>query len=155
MSNAYTPFNENFTAMWYNNKHKKFSFWKHIPSLNAWIFSTKKPEPISITCKRGRKEKGHITNSGILRLRAGCIARTEQTTLIGTQINVNSEEFIYNPGFSLNISEISPIIYKTMHIQKKSFFWETEKDEKLKKSAYGRITLHHRRTTARHGKQSL
>ena len=53
--------------------------------------------------------------------------------LIGTQINVNSEVFIYNPGFSLNISEISPIIYKTMHIPSiKSFFWETKKDEKLK-----------------------
>ena len=112
---------------------KNSVFWEHIPSLNAWIFSTKKSEPISITCKKGRTEKGHITNSGILRLSAGCIARTEQTTVIGTQINVNSEEFIYNPGFSLNISEISPIIYKTMHIPKiKSFFWETEKNEKLK-----------------------
>ena len=69
---------------------KNSVFWKHIPPLNAWIFSTKKPEPISITCKKGRTEKGHITNSGILRLSAGCIARKEQTTLIGTQINVNS-----------------------------------------------------------------
>ena len=60
-------------------------------------------------------------NSGILRLSAGCIARTEHTTLIGTQINVNLE-FIYNPGFSLNISEVSPIIYKTMYIPRiKSF----------------------------------
>ena len=33
---------------------KNSVFWKHIPSLNAWIFSTKKPEPISITCKKGR-----------------------------------------------------------------------------------------------------
>ena len=41
---------------------KNSVFWKHIPSLNAWIFSTKKPEPISITCKKGRTEKGHITN---------------------------------------------------------------------------------------------
>ena len=103
-------------------------FWKHIPSINAWIFSPKEPEPISITCKKGRTEKGHITNSRILRLSAGCIARTEQTTLIGTQIIVNSEEFIYNPGFSLNISEISPIIYKTMHIPKiKSFFGKLKK----------------------------
>ena len=33
---------------------KNSVFWKHIPSLNAWIFSTKKPEPISITCKKGK-----------------------------------------------------------------------------------------------------
>ena len=79
---------------------KNSVFWKHIPSLKAWIFSTKNPEPISITCKKGQKEKGSITNSGILRLSAGFIARTEYTTLIGTQINVNSEDFIYNPGFS-------------------------------------------------------
>ena len=89
---------------------------KHIPSLKVWIFSTKNPEPISSTGKKGKTEKGHITNSGILRLSAGCITRTEQKTLIGIQINVNSEEFIYNPVFSLNISEISPTIYKTMHI---------------------------------------
>ena len=57
----------------------------------------------------------------------------EHTTLIGIQINVDSEEFIYNPEFSLNISEIPPIIYKTMHIPSiKSFLGETEKDEKLK-----------------------
>ena len=69
----------------------------------------------------------------MLRLSAVCITRTEHTTLIGTQINVNSEEFIYNQGFSVNVSEISPIIYKTMHIPSiKSFLWETEKDEKLK-----------------------
>ena len=43
-------------------------FWKHIQSLKAWIFSTKNPEPISITCKKGETEKGHITNSGLLRL---------------------------------------------------------------------------------------
>ena len=71
-------------------------------------------------------------NSGILRLIAGYIARTEHTTLIGTQINVNPEEFIYNPGFSFKISEVSPIIYETMYIPKiKSFLWETEKDGKL------------------------
>ena len=112
---------------------KNSVFWKHISSLKAWIFSTKNPEPISTTCKKERTEKGHITNSGILRLHAGCTAKTEHTTLIGTQINVNSEEFIYNPGFSLNISEISPTIYKTMHIPSmRSFLWETEKYEKLK-----------------------
>ena len=108
-------------------------YWKHIPSLKAWIYSTKNPEPISITCKKGRTEEGHITNSGILRLSVGCITRTEHITLIGTQINVNSEEFIYNPGFSLNISEVSPIIHKTMYISRiKSFLWETEEDGKLK-----------------------
>ena len=62
---------------------KNSVFWKHIPSLKAWIFTTKNPEAISITCKKGKTEKGHITNSGILRLSAGCIARTEHTTLIG------------------------------------------------------------------------
>ena len=44
---------------------KNTVFGKHIPSLNAWILSTKKPEPISITCKKGKTEKGHNTNSGI------------------------------------------------------------------------------------------
>ena len=54
-------------------------------------------------------------------------------TLTETQMNVNSEEFIYNPGFSLNISEVSPIIYKTVYIPRiKSFLWETERSRKLK-----------------------
>ena len=59
-------------------------YWKHIPSLKAWICSTQNPEPISITCKGEDAEKGHITNSGVLRLSTGCTARTEHTTLIGT-----------------------------------------------------------------------
>ena len=43
------------------------------------------------------------------------------------------KQSIYNPGFSWNILEISPIIYKTMHIPSiKSLLWKTEKDEKLK-----------------------
>ena len=61
---------------------KNSVFWKHIPSLKAWIFLTKNPEPIIITCKKVKTEKGHITNSGILRLSAGCIARTKHNTLI-------------------------------------------------------------------------
>ena len=61
-------------------------------------------QPIHETVTTTSCECLMLTNSGILRLSAGCIARTEHTTLIGTQINVNSEEFIYNPGFSLNIS---------------------------------------------------
>ena len=61
-------------------------FWKHIPSLKAWIFSAKNPEPISVTCKKGKTEMGHITNSGILSLSAGCIARREHTMLIEIQI---------------------------------------------------------------------
>ena len=92
-------------------------FWKHVPPLKARICATKNPEPISITCKKGKTEKGHIMNSGILRLHAGCIARTEHTTLIGTQIIANSEEVIYNPRFSLNISGVSPIILKIYTIQ--------------------------------------
>ena len=63
---------------------KNSVLWKHITSLKAWIFSTRTPEPIRITCKNGKTEKGHISNSGILRLSARCIARTEHTTLIGT-----------------------------------------------------------------------
>ena len=112
---------------------KNSVFRKHIPSLKAWIFPTKNPEPISITCKKRKTEQRHVKNSGILRLSAGCIARTKHATLIENQININSEEFIYNPGFLLNISEISPIIYKTMHIPSiKTFLWEAEEDQKLK-----------------------
>ena len=48
-------------------------------------------------------------------------------------MNLNLKEFIYHPGFSLKISEVPPIIYKTICIPKiKSFPWETEKDGKLK-----------------------
>ena len=63
-----------------------------------------------------KQKKGHIMNSEILRLIAGCTTRTEHTTLVGIRIKSNSEEFIYNPGFAPKISEISPIIHKTMSI---------------------------------------
>ena len=107
--------------------------WKQIPSLKAWIYTTKNPEPISVTCKKGKTEKGHIMNSGLYRLSAGRIARTEHTTLIGTQRNFNSEELIYNPGFLFNILEISPIIHKNLHIPRiKSFLCESEKNEQLR-----------------------
>ena len=71
--------------------------------------------------------------SRISRSSAGRIAKTEHTTLIGTQLNLNSEELIYNPGFSLNISEVSPIICETMYIPRiKSFLWESENNEQMK-----------------------
>ena len=100
----------------------------HVPSLTAWIYSVKNPETISIPCKKEKAVKRDIMNSGILRLSAGCTAITEHKTLIGTQINLNSEEFINNPGFALKISKIPPIIHGTMSISKiKLFLWEKRK----------------------------
>ena len=86
-------------------------YWNHIPSLNAWIYSTQNPKSMSIICKKGKTEKEPIINTGILKFSVGCTARTEPTTLIGTQVNVNPEQFIYNRGFALKLSEIFPIIY--------------------------------------------
>ena len=74
-----------------NTQYSVFS--KHILSIKAWIYSTKNPKPISIICKKGKTEKGHVTNSGILRLSAGCIARTEHTMLIGNKIRVLTGSF--------------------------------------------------------------
>ena len=106
------------------------NYWNNMPSLNVLIYLAKNPELISNTCKQGKTQKGHIMNSGILRLSVGCAAKMEHTTLIGIQMNVNSEGFICNPGFALNISEIYAIIYWTMTISKiKPFLWEKEKNE--------------------------
>ena len=132
MSDAYTPFNKKLHQCDVKINTGNSVYWKHIPSLKAWVYSSKNPEPISITCKKGKAEKGHIINSGILRLSTGYIARTEHTTWIETQINVNSKEFIYNPEFFLNISEVSPIIYKTVSIPRiQSFLWEAVKNGQL------------------------
>ena len=84
-------------------------YWNYIPSLSAWIYSTKNPEPmVSINCVKGKLEKGHLKNSGILRLGTGCTARMKHTTLTGTQINKKTEEYIYNPNLTFNITEILP-----------------------------------------------
>ena len=97
----------------------------YIPSLSAWIYLTKNPKPISINCVRGKIEKGYLSNSGLLRLGTGCTARTKYTTLTGTHINKRTEEYIYNPNFTFNITEILPKLDRIRQLPKiKPFTWQ-------------------------------
>ena len=70
-------------------------------------------------------EKGYLSNSGLLRLGTGCTARTKYTTLSVTQINKKAEEYIINPNFTINISEILPKLDTIKQFPElKSFTWE-------------------------------
>ena len=106
-------------------KIEEETYWKYIPSLSAWIYSTKNPEPISINCIKGKWEKGYLKNSGILRLGTGCTARTKYTNLTVTQINKRTEESIYSLNFTFNIIEILPKLDTIQQLPKiKPFTWE-------------------------------
>ena len=88
-------------------KTEESIYWNQIPLLNARIFSTRNPKPISITHQKGKTEKIHLIKSGLLRLGTECTAKTEHTTLIGTQINKNFRKLIYNLDFSQNNPKFS------------------------------------------------
>ena len=68
-------------------------------------------------------------NSRILSLSARCIARTERTALIRTELNVNSEEFIYNPGFVLNTMyyKFTRSFIEQRQFPKSNHFWDKRK----------------------------
>ena len=70
-------------------------------------------------------EKSYLSNSGLLRLGTGCTARTKCTTLTGTTINKRTEEYIYYPNFTFNITGILPKLDTIQQLpQIKPFTWE-------------------------------
>ena len=71
-----------------------------------------KPELLSLSCPNEKPVRKIINNSGLLRLESGCTAMTTSTTLTGITIHKTSEEYIYNPEISLNLTNISPTMDK-------------------------------------------
>ena len=91
---------------------QKETFWTQILSLQAWLYSTNKPELLSISCPNQKPVRKIINNSGLLRLGNGCTAMTTSTTLTGIAVYKTNEEYIYSPEISLNLTNISPTMEK-------------------------------------------
>ena len=72
------------------------------------LYSTNKPELLSISCPNQNPVRKIINNSGLLRLGNGCTAITTSTTLTGIAVHKTNEEYIYSPVISLNLTNISP-----------------------------------------------
>ena len=68
------------------------TFWTQILSLQAWLYSTSKPELLSISCPNQKPVRKIINNSGLLRLGNGCTAMTTSITLTGIAVYKTKEE---------------------------------------------------------------
>ena len=60
---------------------QKETFWAKILSLQAWLYSTNKPELLSMSRPNQNPVRKIINSSGLLRLGNGCTAMTTSTTL--------------------------------------------------------------------------
>lgn len=86
------------------------TYWKQVPTLGGWLFSTPHEEVITIACANDYEKRLKISGFGLLRLGNSCVARSSCVTLTSTTIQDTGIEYLYQPDLTLNISMITPNI---------------------------------------------
>lgn len=93
------------------------NIWMQLQNANSWLFVTKKPELLSISCDDNSHSTVQISGNGIISLRRKCHGYSKTAMLKTTAISTNFIKTDYIPQFNLT-SEIIPKINEHMRIVK-------------------------------------
>lgn len=97
---------------------KQASYWKQLDTMSGWLFSLPYPEIIQILCDSEEATVIELRNIGILKLRPGCIAKTQYVTISGTQTLEGTIKEIYVAEANLDLNQLIPNIsqYKPLQV---------------------------------------
>ncbi|XP_076686028.1 uncharacterized protein LOC143378072 [Andrena cerasifolii] len=113
--------------------------WRKLTTLGGWLYSFEQPEPMQILCGRQKNTHTTIVGTGILEIHPECFAKTRYHTLLGSKTYLSKDSYYYIPNLLLNISLISPEIYrysKEKHTTENLFSNDINKLERTSDSLY-------------------
>ncbi len=90
------------------------AYWRRLKISDGWLFSMNHPTPLQILCPG--QQLTTIIGTGILHLKPRCSARQDYITLKGTKELGSSEEYLYLPQVSLDLTIIEPQISKKLSL---------------------------------------
>lgn len=87
---------------------KQTPYWKQLDTMSGWLFSLPEPERIQILCDHEAAIVLEIKETGILKLKPGCIAKTHYVTISGSQTLEGTIQETYIPASNLSINQLVP-----------------------------------------------
>lgn len=95
--------------------------WIHLSSIDGWLYSTDENTKLSINCGNNKYENLHIKGIGIVQLKPGCQAETNQLVLTNLPTLGQSIEYLYAPKIHLDLQSIdNKILNKSRFLRKYS-----------------------------------